>query len=128
MVIIIGTGPAGIAAATKLLKNNVTDILILEAENRIGGRINSIEFGDAYVDMGAEWCHGQEDNVVYSLIKDYNILRHTDNEFASFYSNGEQVDDTLNQQLFEIIENIYVPDGNKNQREGITLGEYCVNR
>ncbi|KAK9700997.1 Flavin containing amine oxidoreductase [Popillia japonica] len=97
-------------------------------ENRIGGRINSIEFGDAYVDMGAEWCHGQEDNVVYSLIKDYNILRHTDNEFASFYSNGEQVDDTLNQQLFEIIENIYVPDGNKNQREGITLGEYCVNR
>ncbi|KAI4468259.1 flavin monoamine oxidase [Holotrichia oblita] len=127
-VIIIGTGPSGIAAATKLLKNNVSDILILEAENRIGGRINSIEFGDAFVDMGAEWCHGQEDNIVYSLIKDYNILRHTATELASFYSDGKQVDETLNKQLFDIIEDIYVPDGNKKQREGISLGEYCMNR
>lgn len=127
-IIIVGTGPAGIAAATRLLKNNATDILILEAERRIGGRINSIEFGETYVDMGAEWCHGQADNIVYDFINEYNILRHTEDRFHSFYSNGEQVDENLNEQLFNIIEGIYAPDGNKKQHEGISLGEYCINK
>lgn len=42
-VIIIGAGPSGIAAAARLYENNVKDILILEAENRIGGRINTVK-------------------------------------------------------------------------------------
>lgn len=44
-VIIIGAGAAGIAAATKLLSNGVKDFLLLEAENRIGGRVHTIPFG-----------------------------------------------------------------------------------
>lgn len=35
-VIIVGGGASGIAAATRLLKNNFSNIKILEAENRIG--------------------------------------------------------------------------------------------
>ncbi|KRT84660.1 hypothetical protein AMK59_580, partial [Oryctes borbonicus] len=127
-VIIVGTGPAGIAASTRFLKNNVTDILILEAENRLGGRINSIELGSSIVDMGAEWCHGQEGNIVYDLIKDYNILRHTNVKFTIFYSDGKPVDEGLSTTLSEIIQRIYIPDGDKNQRDGITLGEYCTKR
>lgn len=126
--IIIGAGPAGIAAATKLLKNNVTDILILEAENRIGGRINSVEFGDAYVDLGAEWCHGEIGNIVYNMVKGYNILRHTEMGYDVFYSYGEQVDQDFGEELLNMIEGIYTPDGNKKQREGISLGEYCINK
>ena len=41
-VIIIGAGVAGIAAATRLYENGIEDIVILEAENRIGGRVNTI--------------------------------------------------------------------------------------
>ncbi|KAF2894302.1 hypothetical protein ILUMI_11871 [Ignelater luminosus] len=63
-VVIAGAGPAGIAAASKLLQNNVTDITILEAENRIGGRVYSVKFGDAFIDLGAQWCHGEENNIV----------------------------------------------------------------
>lgn len=47
-VIIIGAGAAGIAAATKLLKNNFNNFIILEAENRIGGRIQTTPFGGNY--------------------------------------------------------------------------------
>lgn len=36
-VIIVGGGPAGLAAAVKLHKKGVTDILILERENALGG-------------------------------------------------------------------------------------------
>lgn len=50
-VIIIGAGVAGIAAATKLLKNNFNNFIILEAENRIGGRIQTLPFGGNYYDL-----------------------------------------------------------------------------
>ena len=39
-VIIIGGGPAGLAAAVALHKSGVTDILILERERRLGGILN----------------------------------------------------------------------------------------
>ena len=46
-VIIIGAGAAGLAAASKLvgLGFSTQNITILEAQNRIGGRIHSIEEG-----------------------------------------------------------------------------------
>jgi len=47
-VIIIGAGISGIAAATKLLKNKFNNFIILEAENRIGGRIQTLPFGGNY--------------------------------------------------------------------------------
>lgn len=45
-IVIVGAGAAGIATASKLLENGFEDVLILEAENRIGGRINTTEFGE----------------------------------------------------------------------------------
>lgn len=44
-IIIIGAGIAGISAAHHLVKNGETDFKILEARNRIGGRIISIPLG-----------------------------------------------------------------------------------
>lgn len=44
-VVIVGAGPAGIAAACRLLSKGIDRIVILEAENRIGGRVHSIPFG-----------------------------------------------------------------------------------
>lgn len=85
-IIIVGAGPSGVAAATRLLANNFNNLTILEAESRIGGRINSVYFGDAYVDLGAHWCHGEEDNIVYSLVKDLNLLRHTEKEAIIYHS------------------------------------------
>lgn len=54
-IVIIGAGASGIAAATKLISNGFVNITILEAANRIGGRIHTIPYGSSVVDMGAQW-------------------------------------------------------------------------
>lgn len=54
-IVIVGAGAAGIAAATKLISHGFSNVIILEAENRIGGRINTIPFANNTVDMGAQW-------------------------------------------------------------------------
>lgn len=42
-VIIIGAGMAGLSAANHLIKNGISNFKILEACNRVGGRILSID-------------------------------------------------------------------------------------
>lgn len=50
-VIIVGAGMAGLSAGIHLVQNGVTDIKILEARNRIGGRIISINVGTNQVSI-----------------------------------------------------------------------------
>ncbi len=50
-VIIIGAGIAGLSAAVDLLENGVTQILILEAQNRVGGRVHTSELGMWYFNL-----------------------------------------------------------------------------
>lgn len=54
-IIIIGAGAAGFATASKLMSHGFQNIIILEAENRFGGRVDTIPFGANVVDMGAQW-------------------------------------------------------------------------
>lgn len=54
-IVIIGAGASGIAAATKLMSNGFQNVTVLEAESRIGGRINSIPFGSGFIDLGGQW-------------------------------------------------------------------------
>lgn len=54
-VVIIGAGAAGIAAATKLLAHGFTNVTVLEAGSRIGGRVNTIPFKGGFIDLGAQW-------------------------------------------------------------------------
>jgi monoamine oxidase len=41
-VVIVGAGAAGLSAARQLLKEGVTDIVVVEAQGRIGGRIKQV--------------------------------------------------------------------------------------
>ncbi|XP_015127867.1 spermine oxidase [Diachasma alloeum] len=73
-VIVIGAGAAGIAAASKLMQNGFDDVIILEVENRYGGRIYSTRIGEYWGDLGAQWVHGTEGNVVYELASPLGLL------------------------------------------------------
>lgn len=122
-VIIVGAGPSGVAAASRLLENNFSDITVLEAENRIGGRIFSVKFGDAYVDLGAHWCHGEKENVVYDLVKDLNLVEHTSGDSRILYSSGV-IDDDFNNELHTFVDRAFSlnPQGVKISVEEYYLG------
>lgn len=66
-VIVIGAGISGFTCATKLIENGFKEIKILEAEDRIGGRIFTTSFGGGLIDLGAQWCHGVNGNIVHEL-------------------------------------------------------------
>ncbi len=43
-IVIIGGGVSGVAAANQLISSGFRNVTILEAENRLGGRIYSIPY------------------------------------------------------------------------------------
>lgn len=56
-VLIVGAGPAGLAAA-KVLEQNEVSYTVLEATDRIGGRLKKdTTLADFPIDLGAEWIH-----------------------------------------------------------------------
>ena len=57
-VIVIGAGVAGLAAAVKLTRSGV-NVHILEAQNRIGGRIHTVHESGLAIELGAEFVHGK---------------------------------------------------------------------
>ena len=71
-VIVIGAGIAGLAAARDLSIDGY-DVLVLEARNRIGGRIWTSRDLGVPADLGASWIHGFEDNPISRLAKRHGI-------------------------------------------------------
>ena len=68
----IGAGIAGLTAARDLAIDGY-DVAILEARERIGGRIwTSHELG-LPADLGASWIHGFEDNPIARLARRHDI-------------------------------------------------------
>lgn len=67
-VIVIGAGVAGLAAAREISGNDL-EVLVLEARDRIGGRIHTLKLPGlpASVELGAEFIHGTAP-ATYSII------------------------------------------------------------
>ncbi len=66
-VLIVGAGIAGLAAARTLLDRG-QDVLVLEARDRIGGRIwTDTAWSEAPVDLGASWIHGTTGNPITNI-------------------------------------------------------------
>lgn len=123
-VIIIGSGPAGIATASRLLEKNFTDFLIVEAEQRIGGRIRTVHFGDSLLDLGAQWCHGQEGNVVYEMAKDLDLLIEDKVPTRILRSsNAEELGEEVQNSLISMYEE-GLEKSNDEKNEGMKLGEF----
>ena len=51
-------GVSGVIAAKTLYDGGITDFIILEASDRIGGRIRAVDFAGVKVEKGANWIQG----------------------------------------------------------------------
>uniref|UniRef100_A0A8C2HGR0 Zgc:66484 n=1 Tax=Cyprinus carpio TaxID=7962 RepID=A0A8C2HGR0_CYPCA len=74
-VVIVGSGFSGLAAAATLVKAGFENVLVLEAKERIGGRVHTIKpFTENIIEVGANWIHGQKGNPLYKIAKEENLL------------------------------------------------------
>jgi polyamine oxidase len=71
-VIVVGAGIAGLAAARELVRKGAT-VVVLEARDRIGGRIHTETVGGEVVDLGATWIHGTRGNPVAALAREFSL-------------------------------------------------------
>ncbi|XP_071492725.1 peroxisomal N(1)-acetyl-spermine/spermidine oxidase-like isoform X1 [Diadema antillarum] len=74
-VVVVGAGMAGLAAAVELTRSRTCEVIVLEAMDSPGGRIQTIKgFGERVVELGANWLHGTRGNPLYKLAKKHNLL------------------------------------------------------
>jgi len=72
-ILVIGAGVSGLAAARRLRMGGLR-VIVLEARDRIGGRVfTSDGFRDVPVDLGASWIHSAATNPLTKFCQDHDI-------------------------------------------------------
>jgi monoamine oxidase len=98
-VLVIGAGMAGLAAARRLVDEYgyraPGQVIVLEARNRVGGRISTNRELGAPVDLGATWVIGHQGNPITALADRYRAVRlPTDyGAFRLYDSDGRRISD-----------------------------------
>jgi monoamine oxidase len=125
-IIILGAGISGITCARALKERGYENITILEARNRVGGRINSLSYKGSALDLGATWIHGYENNPITPIAKKLNLgLFPTDDNSVMALQEGigslpeVLVDgyEAAYENILELAQNIRLP--NKSRKEVI---------
>ncbi|XP_063709329.1 spermine oxidase-like [Culicoides brevitarsis] len=107
-IVVIGAGASGLAATAKLLEHGYRNIVILEAEDRIGGRVWTVNNGDKLVEMGAQWIMGETGNILYEMAKKHSLLKEKIENFNETFvkSNGESIPDGFFDDYYEIFQTL----------------------
>ncbi|MBN8681189.1 MAG: FAD-dependent oxidoreductase [Chitinophagales bacterium] len=87
-VLVIGAGIAGLAAARQL-QNRGFKVTVLEAQDRVGGRLRSNRSLGIAFDEGASWIHGVQGNPIATLAEQAGMTTfHTDDESIKSWDLG----------------------------------------
>src|SRR5258708_39178458 len=70
-VVVVGAGMAGLTAARALAEAGLK-VLVVEAQDRIGGRIWTRHVGDEAIELGAEFIHGRPPEL-WALIEEAGL-------------------------------------------------------
>ncbi|KAJ3298114.1 hypothetical protein HDU79_000516 [Rhizoclosmatium sp. JEL0117] len=97
--IVIGAGIAGLAAAESLRKAGCTSLCLLEARDRIGGRILTQEIQETPLDLGASCIRGTSGNPLSNL----NLRVHSIENVLVFDEGGNPLDADLSNSLINTI-------------------------
>jgi polyamine oxidase len=80
-VIVLGAGISGLSAARRLLERGFTEVTVLEARDRLGGRLFTDRSLGVPIDMGGAWVHHADapTNPLGAKLESLGIaLHHTD--------------------------------------------------
>ncbi|WP_420426809.1 flavin monoamine oxidase family protein [Algiphilus sp.] len=82
-VIVVGAGLAGLSAARSLARRGF-EVAVLEARDRVGGRVHSVPIDGTVVDLGGQWIGpGQE--------RAYRLASEAGVSLTSTYTSGQTV-------------------------------------
>lgn len=88
--IVIGAGMSGVTAA-RMLADAGEDVVVLEARDRVGGRMHTDRASGFPVDLGASWVHGIDDSPLWDLVQKLGVptLEYT---VGSFQAGGRPIE------------------------------------
>jgi monoamine oxidase len=75
-IAVIGAGAAGIGAARRLREAGSVSLLVLEARDRVGGRVHTIVPKGFPLDRGAEWLHSADRNPLSPIARHLGFSIH----------------------------------------------------
>jgi monoamine oxidase len=95
-VVVIGGGISGLAAAKKLKEKGFT-VIVLEAQEKVGGRMRTDRSLGVAFDEGASWIHGPNGNPITNLASQsgVNTFLTSDDSVTVFDTNGKAYSDTI---------------------------------
>lgn len=110
-VFVIGAGISGLAAAKKL-KEKGFKVVVLEAQDKVGGRLRTNRTLGLAFDEGASWIHGTEGNPISALAQQAGMTTaFTDDESRISYDIGgvkrsATIYDNAETELFAILNSL----------------------
>ena len=75
-IAVVGAGAAGIGAARRLREAGPVSLLVLEARDRVGGRVHTIAPKGFPLDRGAEWLHSADRNPLSPIARHLGFSIH----------------------------------------------------
>jgi monoamine oxidase len=104
-VLVIGAGMAGLTAARTLAEAGL-HVTVLEAQDRIGGRILTQRVGDEVLELGAEFVHGRPPEL-WALIEEAGLTAHEREGAQICFEEGALTDcDSEMEEIFKPLEDL----------------------
>jgi monoamine oxidase len=117
-VIVVGAGMAGLTTARSLAEAGLK-VLVVEANDRIGGRILTRHVGDDAIELGAEFIHGRPPEL-WALIKEAGLETYRREGTQICFEDGTLSDCSgMMDEVFEPLEKL-----KKFKGEDINFAEY----
>ncbi|KAJ5163656.1 uncharacterized protein N7500_005486 [Penicillium coprophilum] len=101
---IIGAGISGLRCAEVLIQNGAR-VTILEARDRIGGRIHQSTVGDHVVDLGPNWIHGAGENPIMTIAEETETVMYDPEggRHISYSRDGHPINDEVSAKVQDFV-------------------------
>jgi monoamine oxidase len=97
-IVVIGAGLSGLSCARELQRAGFS-VEIVEARHRLGGRVYTNRVFDVYVDLGASWLHGTENNPLADYVTEQlpglKLFKNNEQNLALYDCEGKSIEQEL---------------------------------